>query len=499
MPGTEALKVTTFPGVAIGRREVTIDAVLARADLPGAWRVDGDPRAVVSSITNDSRAVGPGSIFCCVRGHLHDGHEFAGQAVAAGASVLLVDHHLGLEITGLEVTQIVVEDVRAAMAPVSAAVTGHPSHRMDVVGVTGTNGKTTTVSLLADIFRFVGRPTEVIGTLTSAHTTPEAPALQSTLAAFADRGVTNVAMEVSSHALTLHRVDAVRFRAVVFTNLGRDHLDLHGTMEAYFAAKARLFEVGRAEVAVVNADDEWGRRLQQQAGIPVVTYSAADVSEVEVGADHHRYRWRGRDVVVPLGARFNVSNSLAAATTAATMGIDLDGIVGALASASPVPGRFESVQAGQPFFVVVDYAHTPDGLGAVIAAARDAASGGTQPRRVIVVFGCGGERDREKRPLMGAVVAEQADLAVITSDNPRSEDPGLIIEDICAGVPADYVGNTLVELDRRTAIGVAFRVARAGDVVVIAGKGHETTQTIGSTALPFDDRVVARQVLESLS
>ena len=472
------------------RREITLDAVLDRTEGSGRWRVVGDPAVIVSGITHDSRRVAAHGVFCCVSGIRHDGHAFALGAVASGASVLLVDHELPI----IGVTQVVVPDVRQAMAPLAAAIAGHPSLRLDVVGVTGTNGKTTTVSLLADIFRHVGRSTATIGTLTGTLTTPEAPDLQARLARFADDGVTTVAMEVSSHALALHRVDGCHFVAGVFTNLGRDHLDLHGTLENYFAAKARLFDDGRCEVAVLNIDDPYGRRLAGSILGPTVEYSVQNLEDVEIQPDRHRYLWRGHRVDVPLGARFNVANSLAAATTAVALGVAERDVVDALSSASPVPGRFESVAAGQPFFVVVDYAHTPDGLHAVIDAARDAAAGG----RVIVVFGCGGDRDRDKRPLMGKVVAERADLAVVTSDNPRSEDPRAIIDDVLAGVSPEYRGNALVEPDRETAMGAAFRVARPGDVVVIAGKGHETTQIIGSDVLPFDDRVVARRVLELL-
>jgi UDP-N-acetylmuramoyl-L-alanyl-D-glutamate--2,6-diaminopimelate ligase len=471
-------------------REITLDALLARTEGSGPWRVVGDPGAIVSSITHDSHRVEAHGVFCCVPGLRYDGHSFAADAVAAGASVLLVDHELA--ISGA--TQVVVPDVRAAMAPLAAEIAGHPSLRLEVIGVTGTNGKTTTVSLLADIFRHVGRSTAVIGTLTGARTTPEAPDLQARLAHFADDGVTTVAMEVSSHALALHRVDGCHFVAGLFTNLGRDHLDLHGTMEGYFAAKARLFEPGRCKIAVLNVDDPYGRRLARSISVPTVEYSVQSLEDVEVHPDRHRYRWRGHWVEVPLGARFNVANSLAAATTAAALGVSERDVVDALRVPTPVPGRFETVVAGQPFFVVVDYAHTPDGLHAVIDAARDAADGG----RVIVVFGCGGDRDRDKRPLMGQVVAERADLAVVTSDNPRSEDPRAIIDDVLSGVSPEYRANALVEPDRETAIGVAFRVARPGDVVVLAGKGHETTQTIGSDVLPFDDRVVARRVLEFL-
>jgi len=464
---------------------VRLSEVVAAAGLAPAGRAgDGDPE--VTTIAQDSRHVPPGALFCCVRGDRADGHRFAPDAVAAGAVALVVERPLDLGVP-----QVVVGAVRPAMALLADALHGHPSRALTVVGVTGTNGKTTTVSLLGSVFSTAGWSSGVIGTLTGARTTPEAPELQAALAAMRDRGVRAVAMEVTSHALAQHRVDGVRFAVGVFTNLSRDHLDFHATMEAYFAAKASLFEVGRVAHAVVNLDDPHGRLLADTVGVPVTGFSLADAPDLVVGARVSRFRWRSTEVVLPLGGRFNVSNALAAATAASVLGIDADVIARGLASAAPVPGRFELVDAGQPFSVVVDYAHTPDGLDQVLKAARELAA----DHQVLVVFGCGGDRDATKRPAMGEVAARLADVAVITSDNPRSEDPGAIISAVKRGVPGTAGARVLVEPDRRAAIGLALAEAHRGDVVVIAGKGHETTQTIGDRAVAFDDRVVARELL----
>jgi UDP-N-acetylmuramoyl-L-alanyl-D-glutamate--2,6-diaminopimelate ligase len=477
------------------RPNPTLDDVIRRLDAPGrapvaVRTVRGDSLTRVSTVTHDSRAVTPGSMLCCIRGSNVDGHGFAMEAIERGAVALLVDHLLDVDIA-----QILVDDTRLAAGPVASAVLGHPSDQLTVVGVTGTNGKTTTTYLLASIFEAAGWSAGIVGTLSAALTTPEAPELQTALAAFRDEGKRAVAMEVSSHALELHRVDGTRFTSAVFTNLGRDHLDLHGSEERYFAAKARLFEPQFTALGIVNLDDVRGRLLADVATIALVGFGHADAIDLVVGADRHAFRWRGRDVVVPLGGRFNVSNSLAAATAAEALGIGIDAIVAGLGSVAPIPGRFESVDLGQPFHVVVDYAHTPDGLHVALESAREATNGG----RVIVVFGCGGDRDAEKRPLMGRVAAELADLVVVTSDNPRSEDPLAIIAAVLHGVPDEYLRSVTSEPDRRAAIGVALGAARPGDMVVLAGKGHEATQTIGAAVLPFDDRAVARELLEQLT
>ncbi len=468
--------------------------LLARAPQVVAHRVVGGPSGtdpVITDVVLDSRRVTPGSLFFCVRGEHNDGHEFAAEAVAAGAVAIVVDHelsHIG------PTAQVVVDNTRAAMAHLSSAFFGQPSRDLTVVGITGTNGKTTTAHIMACALEFLGSRTGTIGTLSGSHTTPEAPDLQRRLSAFRQDGYTSVVMEVSSHALALDRVLGTRFRVAVFTNLGRDHLDLHDTVERYFAAKARLFEADLSDHGVVNVDDVHGRLLTDVASIPLSTFSLADISDLDFGAFSHSYTWRGQRVRVELGGQFNVMNSLAAATALEVLGYAPEAIARAVSTTSMVPGRFEPVDAGQDFVVVVDYAHTPDALREVLISARAVAL----DNRVIVVFGCGGDRDREKRPLMGLAAATSADHVVVTSDNPRSEDPLAIINDIIEGVPAEYRTRTVVEPDRHNAIAAALRAAGPGDVVVIAGKGHETTQTVQTTVSAFDDRLVARTLLETM-
>jgi UDP-N-acetylmuramoyl-L-alanyl-D-glutamate--2,6-diaminopimelate ligase len=447
--------------------------------------VHGDRSVEVSGVTHDSRQVGPGSLFCCVPGARSDGHDFAPAAIEAGAVALLCERRLDLAAA-----EVVVADARASMGLVASAFHGHPSQALDVVGVTGTNGKTTTTHLLAAVLEHAGRSTGVIGTLSGARTTPEAPELQARLAELRDEGRHAVAMEVSSHALALDRVAGTRFRVAVFTNLSRDHLDFHASMEDYFAAKARLFEPRYAAAAVVNVDDTHGRLLVDAAAVPTTTYSLADVQQLELGPTSSTGMWRGHRLVVPLGGQFNVSNALAALTAAVELGIDEATAVEGIGRAPQVAGRFEVVTTTQPFQVVVDYAHTPDGVDQVLKAARAVTSG-----RVIVVLGAGGDRDGEKRPLMGEAAARHADVVVVTSDNPRSEDPQAIADAVAAGAAGHP--DLRVELDRRAAIALAVGEARAGDTVVVAGKGHETTQTVGERVVPFDDREVVRQVLDS--
>jgi UDP-N-acetylmuramoyl-L-alanyl-D-glutamate--2,6-diaminopimelate ligase len=386
---------------------------------------------------------------------------------------------------------VVVDDTRGAMAPLAAAFYGRPSAAMTVVGVTGTAGKTTTTHLLASIFDTAGRPCGVLGTLTGVHTTPEAPELQRRLSAFRAEGKVAVAMEVSSHALEQRRVDGTRFAVAVFTNLGRDHLDFHGTPERYFAAKARLFDPALSDRGVANADDPHGHVLIDAAPVPMTAFSMIDAVDLIVGPLSSRFRWRGRPVSLPIGGRFNVANALAAATAASVAGVDDAAIADGLAASSPVPGRFEPVDAGQPFRVIVDFAHTPESLSSVLAAAREVARGG----RVIVTFGCGGDRDPAKRPAMGAAAADAADVVVVTSDNPRSEDPAAIIGAVTSGIPVAARARVVTEPDRRSAIAGALAAAGPGDVVVIAGKGHETGQAFADRTVAFDDRAVARELL----
>ncbi|MGA1555527.1 MAG: UDP-N-acetylmuramoyl-L-alanyl-D-glutamate--2,6-diaminopimelate ligase [Ilumatobacteraceae bacterium] len=447
----------------------------------------GELPAQVVDVTHDSRQVTEDSIFACVPGSSRDGHDFAAEAVAAGSTMLIVERRL----EGLGVAQVLVRDVRRAMASAARAVHGDPASTLTMVAVTGTNGKTTTAHLIGSILASAGRSVRVLGTLSGARTTPEATDLHRALAGLVRTGVDTVVMEVSSHALTLHRVDGVVFDVAVFTNLGRDHLDLHGSMEAYFLAKAALFAPSMARLGVTNLDDPFGRRLEGCASIRMVGYRPSELAHVSIGVADVGFEWRGRAVVVPLGGSFNVSNALAALVAVEALGLEPDEAISGLATAAPVPGRFESI--GHPssdFAVIVDYAHTPDGLDEVLRAARSVGD-----RRVIVVFGCGGDRDREKRPEMGAVAADLADVVVVTSDNPRSEDPMSIIDQIVDGVPADRIDRVAVEVDRRTAIDRAITQARTGDVVVIAGKGHEATQVVAGVEHEFDDRVVAREAL----
>ena len=465
---------------------VPLERLLGGIDVLRAQGLLSAP--LITGVTHDSRAVQAGHLFCCLPGTRTDGHLHAPAAVAAGASALLCER-----VLDLPVPQAVVADARRAMAPVAAEFHGHPSRRMAVAGVTGTNGKTTVTYLLQAILQAAGLPTAVIGTLTGAHTTPEATELQARLAELAAGGTRAVAMEVSSEALAQHRADATWFEVVAFTNLSQDHLNFHGTMEDYFAAKASLFDPERARVAVVNTDDPWGRRLAAMTGLPVRPFSLADAVGLDVGRDGSRFGWHGRPVHLRLSGAFNVSNALAAATIAQELDVDPEAVAAGLAAVTDVPGRFQRVDGGGPVAVVVDYAHTPAGLEQVLVAARQMAGAG----RVIVVFGAGGDRDHAKRPGMGEAATRLADLAVLTTDNPRSEDPLAIIEDVRSGTVAGAGHATLiVEPDRRAAIGVAVAEARPGDVVVVAGKGHETAQVFeDGRSVPFDDAAVARDAL----
>jgi UDP-N-acetylmuramoyl-L-alanyl-D-glutamate--2,6-diaminopimelate ligase len=339
----------------------------------------------------------------------------------------------------------------------------------------------------------LGESVEVRGTLSGARTTPEAPELFAKLADLKRKGVRYFAMEVSSHALQLHRVNGMRFEVAAFTNLSQDHLDFHASMEEYFEAKARLFAPELSHRAVINADDPYGQALLQRRP-DARQYSISDAADLSLDGPTSRFSWRGRVVSLQLAGIHNVANAMCAATVLDLLGVDNDDVADALCAIDPVPGRMEWVSVGQPFRVVVDYSHTPDSLRVALAACRTAA---TADGSVTVVFGCGGDRDREKRPLMGGVAATHADHVVVTSDNPRGEDPVAIIEQIVAGIPEG--GSTVVEPDRQTAIDAAIATAKPGDVVLIAGKGHETTQTIGDEVRAFDDRVVARELLAELA
>ena len=462
-----------------------VGAVVARLADPS----DVAAQVEISGVTHDSRSVQPGWLLCCIRGSAIDGHRFASDAVAAGATALLVDHRLALPS---DVAQIVVDDTRVAMGPVAGAFYDFPGDRLELIGITGTNGKTTTAHLLDAILGASGRRSAVIGTLTQTRTTPEATDVQRRLAELREAGIGTVVMEVTSHALELHRVDSLHFAVGVFTNLSQDHLDFHETMEAYFRAKARLFDPTRSASGVVNIDDTHGRLLYDAATIPTLGFRSSDASDVQLDTTSATFVWRGRRIALSMGGAFNVMNALAAATTAETLGVPLDAIVDGLATAT-VPGRFEPIHGPQPFGVLVDFAHTPDGLERVLQAARSLVA---PPGRVIVVFGCGGDRDRSKRPLMGRIATDFADTAILTSDNPRGENPLAIINDVRTGVANAH--RLTVQPDRRQAIRDALGVAQAGDVVVIAGKGHESGQEIAGVVHPFDDRDVARAAIRDL-
>jgi UDP-N-acetylmuramoyl-L-alanyl-D-glutamate--2,6-diaminopimelate ligase len=513
-------------------------------------RLQGDPQTEITGLAHHTRDVADGTLFLCVTGFSRDGHDHAADAVARGAVALVCERPLPLPVT-----QLLVPSTRRAMPLIAARFFGEPSRRLDVVGITGTNGKTTTAHLLAGAFEVSGRRSGVIGTVSNrvggrtepvTLTTPESLDLQALLARMVAAGDAACVMEVSSHALVLRRTDAVHYAAVVFTNLSRDHLDFHADFEDYYAAKRRLFFAGDAPqpgaAAVVNVTGEWGRRLAEECRAPYgdrlwtcavegdgqaaardatpadgqaaahdvppadgqaaahdVTTADVSAADVELGADGAAFTLRApragleQRLELRLTARFNVENVLTAATTALALGLPAGPVLDGLCAAEGVPGRFEAVRAGQPFTVLVDYSHTPDSLENALRAARGIASG-----RLLVVFGCGGDRDRGKRPLMGHLAARLADLTFVTTDNPRSEDPEAIIGEIVAGVPDGLLERVAVEDDRRRAVELALGEARPGDVVLIAGKGHEQGQTFADRKIPFDDRVVASESLERL-
>jgi UDP-N-acetylmuramoyl-L-alanyl-D-glutamate--2,6-diaminopimelate ligase len=455
-------------------------AALAPREVVGRAPVE------VADLAYDTRAVAPGALFFCVRGANVDGHELAPQAVEAGAAALVVER----AVASAHVPQIVVADSRAAMAVAADVFFGHPTHELEVVGVTGTNGKTTTAHLVYAVLAAAGRRPGLLGTIEArlagerrpvVRTTPEAIDLQRTFREMLDAGDRSCAMEASSHASELHRLDRVRFAAVVFTNLTPDHLDFHGTMERYFDAKRRLFVGADPPPAAINLDDPWGRKLAAER--PDALTFGVDAADAEIRPD-------ALDRIdLKLRGRFNVANALAALAAARLLGIDDEAATRGLEAVRGVPGRFESVDEGQPFEVIVDYSHTPDSLENALRAARELAAG-----RVLCVFGCGGDRDREKRPLMGRIAAELADVAIVTTDNPRSEDPLAIVDEVLAGAP----GGLEVEPDRRAAIARAVEAAREGDVVLVAGRGAEPEQEVAGRKLPFDDRDVAREALRRI-
>lgn len=457
----------------------------------------GDTQVLITGITHDSRKVLPGNIYACIPGFKLDGHDFAEEAVKAGASALLVEHYLELDIP-----QLKVNDVRQTVGRVASAAYDHPSRKLELVGVTGTNGKTTVTHLIEKIAQLGGKKTGLIGTLGARieqrelpgqHTTPESTEVQSLLADMAAEGVQMAVMEVSSHALDLGRVNGCTYSAGIFTNLSQDHLDYHQDMQEYLEAKALLFsrmnENPKKQFAVLNADDDSCEFLKQKSACKVVTYGVD--SQADFRARKVKLTDKGVEFEVELQGttvkvfnhtpgKFSVYNALAAFSWGVVAGYPLEIVIEALREIKGVPGRFESIRKGQPFLVIVDYAHTPDGLKNVLETAREITSG-----RLITVFGCGGDRDKKKRPLMGEVADSFSDYLVVTSDNPRTEDPSCIIEDILPGIKGL---DCEVLVDRRSAINRACSIALPGDTIIIAGKGHEDYQIIGTEKFHFDDR-----------
>jgi UDP-N-acetylmuramoyl-L-alanyl-D-glutamate--2,6-diaminopimelate ligase len=454
----------------------------------------------VTDLAYDARQTTPGALFICVPGLKADGHDFAPHAVANGAAALVVERPLDLDVP-----QLVVADARVAMALAADAFFGHPTRELEVAGVTGTSGKTTTTFLLFSILAAAGRRPGLVGTIESrvggerraaVRTTPESVDLQRTFREMLDGGDRSCAMEATSHGSELRRLLGVRFAALVFTNLSQDHLDFHGTMEAYFDAKRRLFVEpsvdGRRPPAAVNVGDQHGRHLAKELrglGGELVTFELADARDLELTATGSSFSFAGLDLRTRLRGRFNVENVLGAVAAARILGIEDDAIAAGVAHVAGVPGRFEAVDEGQPFTVIVDYSHKPGALENVLKEARALASG-----RLLCVFGCGGDRDRSKRPIMGEVAARLADVVIVTSDNPRSEDPQAIIDEILAGMD----GGAEVEPDRKAAIARALAQAEHGDVVVVAGRGAEQFQEVGDGKIPFDDREVVRNALRKL-
>lgn len=474
----------------------SIGATLSSLATLVKGQVVGASETLVVDVTHDSRAVESGSLFVAIRGFSADGHAYIDQAINSGASAVCVED----QITDCPVPQLIVDNSRSVLGLLAAEVHGRPSGRLRIVGITGTNGKTTVAHLLESIASTAGLVAGRIGTTGASiagipvalpRTTPEASDFQRLLAAMVADEVDIVAAEVSSHAMTLDRVVGVEFEVVAFTNLSRDHLDFHGDMDSYFAAKAKLFE--RAERAVINVDDPRGDeliRLTPAASLRVGVDVRA--SDVELATSHTRFRLmaleRSEPVRLPLAGDFNVSNALVAAGCAMQLGIDIESIVAGLESVEQIPGRYELVAGGSSATVVVDYAHTPEGVAKVIATARATGVGS-----VIVVLGAGGDRDQSKRAEMGTAAAA-ADRFILTSDNPRSESPMAIIDDVRAGVPEGVV-DLAVEPDRRRAIGLALAGARAADTVLVLGKGHEQGQEIAGRVLPFDDVAVVAEEL----
>ncbi|MCE2531445.1 MAG: UDP-N-acetylmuramoyl-L-alanyl-D-glutamate--2,6-diaminopimelate ligase [Acidimicrobiia bacterium] len=454
--------------------------VAGRLHVPAGVRSE-DP--LIAVVCEDSREVRAGALFCCMPGRSSDGHDFAAGAAEAGAAALVVERALPVTLP-----QLVVPEVRAAVGPLALAGAGSPQEHLQLAGVTGTNGKTTVTHLLSSILSGVGRRCIAIGTLSGTLTTPRATELARRLASARAAGAGAAVLEVSSHGLSQKRVEGLRFAAAAFTNLSPEHLDYHGDMEHYYRAKRGLFSDARTSLSVVCTDDGWGRRLAGELTGEVRRCSRDDAEVLEVAARYSRFRWRGVEMSLPLGGAHNVSNAVVAATLAEALGARPAEIAEGLRRAPRLRGRFEVVTES-PAVVIVDFAHSPAALEQLLRAGRNLVPA---PSRLTVVFGCGGERDEGKREAMGAIASRLADRIIITSDNPRGEDPADIARSVLAG---GQDGAAELELDRRRAISAALADVRPDDVVIVAGKGHETEQIIGGRSLLFDDAAVVREVL----
>jgi UDP-N-acetylmuramoyl-L-alanyl-D-glutamate--2,6-diaminopimelate ligase len=485
--------------------------VLHSAPLLDAGPSDDD--VAVTGVSLDSRSVQPGDLYAALPGAHTHGARYAAEAASRGAAAALTDLAGAAEVAAAGLPALVVDDPRSVLGALAAEVYAHPDERLLLIGVTGTNGKTTTAYLVDAGLRAAGRVTGLLGTvethvagqvMPSVRTTPEAPEVQALLALMVERGCDAASMEVSSHALALGRVDGTTYDVAVFTNLTQDHLDFHPSMADYFAAKAQLFTPARSRHGVIDIDDNWGRRLAAESSVPVSRVSpsgslgahwrAEDVRLTPLGSSFRAVGPGGREVEagVRLPGMFNVANALLAIVALEVAGVPLDAAASGVAALPGVPGRMETVDAGQGFLAVVDYAHTPDAVRRLLETVRQ-----VTPGQVVIVLGCGGDRDPYKRPLMGHVAAELADVAVLTSDNPRSEDPGAIIAAMLDGARAGK-GEVFVEADRARAIDIAVARANPGDAVVVAGKGHEQGQEVAGVVRPFDDRVVLRERLTAL-
>jgi UDP-N-acetylmuramoyl-L-alanyl-D-glutamate--2,6-diaminopimelate ligase len=483
------------------------------ARVLGGAPISGDHQIEITGVEYDSRKVKPGNLFVCVTGFRQDGHAYARQAVDAGAVALVVERSLP-ELA--QVATLTVENSREALARLAVHTCGVPARQLTMVGITGTNGKTTSSYFCEAVLKAKGKVPGLVGTMGAhvggqnvpvANTTPESLDLQRLLAMMVDSGDDAAVLEVSSHALALDRVHGVPFDVAVFTNLTHDHLDFHPTLEDYFLAKQKLFKGltyrrGRpAPYAVVNLDDAHGERIVAELRVPFITYGVhprahVRATDIDIHAEGSSFELEtpvgSSRVNLRMSGMFNISNALAAIGMGLALKTELAEILPAIESVSSVRGRFELVREGQDFAVVVDYAHTPDGLENLLSSARKVTRG-----RVLTVFGCGGDRDRHKRPVMGEIASRLSDLAIVTSDNPRSESPSLIASEILAGVSGTGA-ESYVEIDRAAAIFKAIHLAQPGDTVVIAGKGHETYQIFHDKTIDFDDSEVARQALRGL-